>query len=393
MKTNITLINLNVQAFAQDRILGMIGEDKLSQIKGKDSSPVFRAYAITHEGEPQLKMLGVGNKQMKCLRDAVVHAYEAVKVGIKCFMGHNSDNSTSNRTEVGEVVGKLLTEIGGVLHNVVAVYIPPEHRSKKLDVASMEANIVCEQDGDVVNISRFEDITGIALADASVASPGWPGATLLGACQAFRDGKKKESGTMELKDLLAAIKAGNFSPSQLYSAAELREDSEVDKLVKAGSQKEFEHRTRVEKLLEKEQKAHSDKDAELTTLKSQDFAKEAETLRKENFSLKLQPKFKEIAANKKLGEKQIAFIGKKLETAQFDPTAKDPDKMLGDWVDTQVTEFTEYAKLMGIQLEGSNQQVPNGDSGGKGGSNNGGNQNTDFTDPKQNDFIAFGGGK
>ncbi len=391
MKTSITLINLSVQAFAQDRILSMVGEDKLAQLKQTDSAPLFRAYAITHEGEPQLRMLGVGNRQMHCLRDAVVQAYEAVKVGIKCFLGHNADNSTANRTEVGEVVGKILTEIGGVLHNVVAVYIPPAHRSRKLDVASLEGNIICEQDGDVVRISRFEDISGIALADASVASPGWPGATLLGACQAFkREEKQKESGTMDLKELKEAIKTGGFKVSQLFDKSDLAGDDVVLSLVSEGSDKEFKHRKRVEKLLDEEKAAHSKKDEELTTLKATDLTQEVQTLRKENFGFKLQPQFDKIATDKKLTDKQKTYIGEKLKAAQFDPNTKDSAKMLGEWVDTQVTEFGSFAKLMGIDIgKAPESQVPNGDGKGAEAPAPGG-KSVDYSDPKQNPHIGFG---
>ncbi|MFX0092106.1 MAG: hypothetical protein ACFFBD_10130 [Candidatus Hodarchaeota archaeon] len=176
---------------AELEIKDMISDSKLAEIKQKDSKPLFKVFAIGHEGEAKGFMLKVGNIVKKWFQSAIKKLHEKVQMGLKMFHGHGKDNETDNRIPIAEVVGKKLKEIDNKLTSMVACWIYPEFKNLPLDVASIEADILIdENENKEYIVSDVEAVTAIALGNKNVETPGFAGATLLGQLQAFAQDNK-----------------------------------------------------------------------------------------------------------------------------------------------------------------------------------------------------------
>ena len=88
-----------------------------------------------------LVFLGEGPKLTSDF-DAIMSLHNHLQIRTKFFGGHErGTNSHAGRSVVGELVGKTIKRIGGRLSNIAVAYIRPEYRSKRFDVASIEAQV------------------------------------------------------------------------------------------------------------------------------------------------------------------------------------------------------------------------------------------------------------
>jgi hypothetical protein len=175
---------------ADSEIMAMVPADKLADIKAKDGSPLIKAFVVGHEGEARGNLIGMGNVVKRWFRSAIEKLHEKIKGGLQLFHGHAATNDTAGRTPIGEVVGKKLMNVEDQLSTVVACWIYPDFRHLPLDVASIEADI--DLRGDNTNslyVADVGEISGIALGNSQIDTPGFPGATLLGQLQAFAQEK------------------------------------------------------------------------------------------------------------------------------------------------------------------------------------------------------------
>lgn len=188
-------IRASLRCMAGSEILLMIPPEKLSEIRAKDPAPMFKAFVIGHEGEARGNLLGVGNIVKTWFKDAIQKLHEKVAAGLQLFQGHQTTNDNTGRVAIGEVVGKKLTSIKDRLSSVIACYIYPSYRHLPLDVASIEADVDLRQDGAAgLYVADVTSLSGVALGNSQVETPGFPGATLLGSLQAFYKQSNPENG-------------------------------------------------------------------------------------------------------------------------------------------------------------------------------------------------------
>ena len=238
-----------LQQMADSEIADMVPADVMGRLKQGDEHPVIRAYSIGHQGEAKATELKFGQRVIQYGRDTVQRLYDKIKVGIPAFDGHESGtNKHEGRIRLGNIVGKKLVDIGGILHTVIATYIRPQYRERHLDVASIEADVTYSSLGKKSWIRTFEDVTGVALGSSAVTTPALPGCTLLGSIQAFQAATLTRKGdiTMELPEVKSAIAEGGWSPADIFGAQTLLLDEVVVKHVRKEKQTEYEHAKRVE---------------------------------------------------------------------------------------------------------------------------------------------------
>jgi len=182
-------IRATLHCMAESEIRSMIPADKLREIKAKCAKPVFRAYVVGHEGEARGNLVGVGNIVKKWFSDMVRKLNDKISVGLQLFHGHAETNDTEGRVPIGEVVAKKIMTIKDRLSSVMIGWIFPDYCNLPLDVASIEADVDLEGSikGGNLFVSDVNDITGIALGNSEIETPGFPGATLLGQLQAFAE--------------------------------------------------------------------------------------------------------------------------------------------------------------------------------------------------------------
>lgn len=387
------IIKGTLQQMAQSEVLEMIPSDTLRRVRDMDPHPEFRVFSIGHEGDANANVLGAGMKVLHYAKDIIVQMFNRVKVGLAALYRHDpSTNSHVGRESVGEIVGKTVKEIGGRLHALAAVYIKPEYRDHELDVASIEGDFEAEEHTDgsygVVNLS---EVTGVALSNHRVDTPGMEGATLQAALQMFTQ-KYGRLQQMDKDQVKLEISKGNFKPEDLFSQQELLGCAPV----KEAKQQEYEHSKRIEKKLGESHEENQKLQAKVTELES----KNTQLLERVSVG-NVKDVFSKVAADKKLDPKFVTFVEKNLKGFKSDKEGDEFKEAVEKFVDGQAKEYVEMGKLYGFEAKVSTEskKEDEGDKGKEEGDKNfgGGSGDDDkgsaasggdsFTDPKKNDFI------
>lgn len=345
-------LRAELQEMSAEKILSLIPESVQRQIKAKDSSPVYRAYAIAQEGLSEGTLVGIGNVVKRWVQSAIQKVFEKLKSGLKIFHNHGPDNKHEGRTPIGQLVAKHLQYLKDKLTAIAIVYIKPEFRTLPLDVASIETDISISHDEKITG-PDVGDVTGIALGNSFVNQPGFPGAELLGELQAFADRnesiRRKLQMAVEkitLDELKTLVKEEKVKPSDIFTSEQLAEDSFVkgfaDSKVQERIGQEFQHRRKTEEKLTVKETEWADEKKKLEE-KITDLTKKAS-------SSQVQTLFEQAKEKRELSEQQTKFIEKRLKTftpENLDTIEKDLDKHL----DSELDEFKEYAKTFGIEDE------------------------------------------
>ena len=338
-----------IQEMAASEILDHVSASAYKRIKAKDDKAEFRAYVIGHEGESTGKVVGIGRVIKKWARSAIQNITERLILGTKVFHLHEMTNEHEGRKPIGEVVGKVLSDIAGKLSSIAIMYIYPDYRDIPLDVASIEADINLPEtfnpNARVVDVD-VEDITAIALGNSQVNKPGFAGATILATMQEFADAAShekplKEGEHMIPDEIKKAIRDAKLKPSDLFGSNEISEDPIVQEVIRDKRRNEEGFGKRMEEKLE----------AEKTKLEQavKDLTAKLDAKDKTLLRTKAGESLKPAIEKRKLDEKQSAFIlknGAKFEPKSEESLAGDLDKFL----DAQLDEFKGYAEIMGIKV-------------------------------------------
>ena len=344
----IRTFNATIMEMASSEILSHIPANVYEEIKTKDQHPVFRAYVIGHEGISEGKVVGAGDVVKRWFASAVEKIVEKLQYGTKIFHKHAKTNVHSGRGVIGHIVGKAKQIIDDNLSAIAIAYIKPEYRDLKLDVASIEADVILSDDKDRgIYDANVEDITGIALGDSSVNRPGFPGASLLSSIQAFADQSQfnKGGGDMgiTINEVRDFIKAGNLKPSDIFGLGDLTKDPMVGEHIEAEKKKavtgEYEHRKRDEEGFDKTKdkliKDHEKKVKEQGEL----IAK----LQGENIQSKTSGWLEAQKEKRELDEEQLKFINRNL--SKFEPEdAEKAEDEFNKFLDDQIDELSGIKK-------------------------------------------------
>lgn len=368
MKQYIKAVVLNM---AQEEIRTLIPQDTIDRIKKNDPSPEFCAYCVGHEGDAQAQELSFGKKISKAFHYAgemMTRLVDRLQFGTPLFHMHAGSNSSAGREQIGEVVGKALRTIKDKVSAVAAVYIYPKFRSMPLDVASIEANVVYtpkgNSRGDVVDV---EQVSGIALASSATEKPAFPGATLLGVIQALQ-GAETMLTKEEIKE---AIKEGKFKVTDIFDAADIVDSEPAQEAKKKereyGKRKEKEFNDEHERVIDL-QKKHDEQVNKNKDLTQKVNSTTSKTLVDASMTAR------------KLGDKQKAFIAKNVAVFKSDKEGEDLKQDVEKFVDAQLKEFEETAKLLGVDIKSDTPDAGTPPADGKG-------TTGDLSNPKENDFI------
>jgi hypothetical protein len=170
-----------VREMAASELAGMISNEQLAAIRLKEDHPTFKAFCVGEVGEAAGRMLGYGNVKKTWYRSAISKLADAIRVGLKLFRGHQETNETMGRVAIGEVLAKRTMEIAGKFSAIVACWIYKDYADLPLDVASIEAGVDLQQEGDHgLYVTDVSGVTAIALGSSALETPGFFGARLLG---------------------------------------------------------------------------------------------------------------------------------------------------------------------------------------------------------------------
>jgi len=277
------------------------------------------------------------------IRSAVRWIKNALVPDTPVFQHHGApgDNSHDGRVQIGKVIGSKVVEEGSKIATIAAMYIFPQFRHLKLDVASIEADIHYARNGNVIYPTSVEQVSGIALANSSTARPGFPGATMLGAIQAFAHTKDDSMPTSveEVKELVVSL---GITPEQIFSKEELVGSRVIVDHVRKEKQTTYEHAKRI-------QTEKDELQIKFDTQKS-DFEKKIAEANKNALLARSGNVFSTVATERKLEDIPKKFIEMRLPT--FTTEATDDVKMkedLNKFIDGQLTEFEQMQVLLGVK--------------------------------------------
>lgn len=361
MKFRATILEM-----ASSEIMQHIPVSVYEEIKTKDKHPVFRAYVIGHEGISEGKVVGHGNIVKRWYSSAISKIVDRLQYGLKIFHDHAETNIHKGRQVLGHIVGKTKKIINDNLSAIAIAYIKPEYRNLPLDVASIEADVILNDDKDRgVFDADVEDITGIALGNSAVNRPGFPGATLLSQIQAFANQSQftPGGGTMTtISEIRDFIKAENLKPSDIYGLGDLTKDPMIEEHIeqaKKGALKgEYEHRKRDEMGFDKtKEKLIEDHNA---ALKAKDDL--ISKLQGENIQSKTSGWLETQKEKRKFDDKQMKFIN--LNLPKFKP--EDPEKAedeFNKFLDDRIDDLGKISKdVFGVEPEEKKSKAPGGES-------------------------------
>ena len=350
-------LTATIQALSKNELDDIIDPYFIRGIKDRDPHPEVKVYSIGHEGQANLHLPGIGQKTLTWIQAAVHWVKDKLKVGTAVFDRHDPNtNSHEGRIQIGEVVGTAVKQIGDRLNTLAAIYIYPQFKSRPLDVASIEAEIEYAHDGFQAWPTAINNVSGIALSNSGIDIPGFPGATLLGAVQAYVQAFGSAIGekTMNLSEIKQATKELGLSPSQVFSIEDIFSDLKVTEKVReekknviAGSERIQSERDALKEKVVKLENEKADSDKKLQQFRMQ--SKGATVI-------------DGIIADRKLDDKAKAYVKRNLN--KFTTTAVDEDtlkKELGVFVDATNKDYQELAKdVFGIDTsksgEGNTQQ-------------------------------------
>ena len=331
-----------VQAANQIPLNEIVDEATLRNIKARDPHPEIRLYSIGHEGEANLHLPGIGMKTFTWIQAAVRSIADQLKIGTAVFDRHNPDtNSHEGREQIGEVVGKTLRKIGNRLNTLAAIHIYDKFKSRPLDIASFEAEIEYDHDEHQAWPSSIKSVSGIALSNSGVDNPGFPGATLYGAVQAFVQAFAGEFGDnkMNKSEVLQAVKELGLKPSQVFDIGDIMSDSAVAVKVRDG----------VADLTQKSDRLLRERDeakGQVVKLENTN-AETTKKLQQHTVQSKSATVLDAVLADpeRKLDDKARMFV--KRRHSSFTTSAEDEDTLKADvikFVDGEVKEYAELAK-------------------------------------------------
>ena len=386
-------IRCQFQQMPESEVLDMIPAETIQRIRVKDPHPEFRVFSLGHEGEANANVLGMGMKVLRYAKELIVQMFHKIRFGLPVFNRHDPNtNSHVNREVVGEVVGKAPKIIQGIQHMLAAVYIKPEYRANNLDIASIEGDFEAEEAEDgtmgVVNLSQ---ITGIALSNHAVDTPGMPGATLQAALQMFTQkyGRVQQMA-MTKEQIKAAITEAGVKIHDLYTEEEIV----ASEPAKKAKQTEYEWAKRIETKLGESREENAKLQGKISTLEG-----EKATLAEKANQGTIKEVLAGIATERKLDPKFTAFAEKNIRNFKSAKTGDDFKVELEKFVDVTAKDYVEMGKIYGFEAkvttEAQKKEEGKEEGGagapaadGKGGAATGGDEGkSTYEDPKKNDFI------
>jgi len=334
-----TKFRVQLHAMSEAEILDLVPPRVLSSIKAENHNPILKAFVVGGEGRWDPQLVGIGPVVQNWFKSAIQALANKLKIGTPVYNQHAPTNDDSGRTAIGEIIATAVRKIKEAAAAVAVTYIYPEFEGLKLDVASIEADVMVEGDGRRQDVEDDDilDVTGVALGNSAVNTPAFPGATLLATLQAFAESKRTPGGDeMTLDDLKKAISDGKYRPSDLFDGRALVEDPFIVGHVKEEKSNEFYARKRSEsELADKIKKLEDENKA---------FKDQIQTLSGSALSIKAKDVFKTVLTERpKLNEdKRLSRFIETRFSKDFKPAAEGSLKAdIDKFVDAQVTEYQD----------------------------------------------------
>ena len=378
-----TYIKAHVRAMAEADVLQMVPDRVIKDIKRDDPSPLFKAFVVSHEGVAGITVVGRGKTLQRWFAGAIKALAMKLNIGTKVFKGHGSTNDHTNRTQVGEVIGKGMEKISGFLSAIAVMYIYPQFKNEDYDIASIEANIMIPKDAKEFEVNEPDvlGVTGIALGDSKKEKPAFWGATLQVALQAFAENPKQGENKMTLEEIKTAVQEGKHKSSDIFSTKDLVNDPLVAEHIEE----------KINNLRGYQIRKLADAEAKVIKLekKNEDLKVKADEFTKHTLREKGRDVFTSILKERKIdGDKKFKRYVDKMYDKEFAPTDETTMKQdANTFIDKQVDEFKDLFGEAVKVGEASKEDKNSPDNKGVGADEEGTGDGENLLDPKNNELI------
>jgi hypothetical protein len=333
------------QNFDNSELLNFVDPAALEEAKKTDPHPTLKAFVIAHEGESKSHWVGIGERAIKWLKNAVGKVYDKLKIGTPVFSGHNEDNSTDGRRQIGAVIGKFQNMQNGINRIISIIQIYNPFKNKDYNIASFEGEMKMPTSLDYeVGENDLKGISGIALAVKSLGvKPAFANAEIVGKLQMLENGGIK----VTLSEIMKEIHDQKIKVLDLFDIKDLLELSEIKSAIdtaesKANNQESAFKRLTAEKEGWKTEKTDLQKTIDDLNIKLKNNESsgifdtvlnerkiEDEPMKK--FIVLKKSEFKITDNNVEIKPEIDKFIDKKIEDYKaekeiFNPTKKEDDK-------------------------------------------------------------------
>lgn len=329
---------IKILAMDESVLRGMLDKSALAKAKShaKKSSINIKVFGFASEGFHTFSGPGgIGKISQVWTRESVYSAHDKLQMETPLFFGHE-DKPASEREPYGFVIGKDIQTIDDREQAVVAVYIYPEHESKRLDVVSIEAMTDIMYQNDTQYVLGISEISAIAVGDSEIMKPAFSNATLkaqIAAFAALQTPEKEKSNMLTPGEIRKAINELGLTARDLFSHAELTKDSAIAEIVER-------EKGAIEEQYKKE-RSETEKKIKDSETRIAELSKKAAY---SEFSQRL-PK---IAQDRKLSEKQQKFLESNAGKLMITDPAKVEDE-IATFVESSLEEYKKTAQLFGIE--------------------------------------------
>ena len=252
---------------SQEEMENLIDENLFKKILITDPHPEFQAYVVAHDGISEGVDENYRKSFLKYAKNAILKIYDNIKLETSAFFNHLKPGDSTEREEIGKIVGKTIKNTDTSVQTIAIIYLKPGWRDKNLEVASLEMSVVIEDD----KVVGIKNVDAVALSDKS-EKPGFENARLVQQLNYFIS-KHEEETIMNLEDVKKFVKENAVKPNQLFDIDEILNDRDVDARVKKELQTKHEHARRLE---DKIKSLEEDRSKEYESLKEK--TKEYQTI-------------------------------------------------------------------------------------------------------------------
>ncbi len=278
-KKSMVLILTGIEEMSPSRVMERIGEVKYKAIRSRDSRPMFVELVAGHEGVSTGRLYSGagGNRPAKkrWSRRMIEELAQKLGSGVPVYTSHRSEGK--QRVPAGEIVSAFERWIRGVLGASGIAYISdPEARKKikagELDTCSIEAEVECHRDAgsrdDHWIVDAVRKVSGVALGNSRLHSPGFPGAALVAAVEEFENEPAPEPEGMDQPDRDKDL--SRQSPSEVFSREKLLDDPVVAEMIRECRERDAERIKELDARIQAKEQKVREVSRELSSHKRQE---------------------------------------------------------------------------------------------------------------------------
>lgn len=171
-------------------------EEKHKDTKAQNEKYIIALYRIAREGQSTGHVLGLGRTPKQWDKPRIIELAECINAApsapyVPVYIGHDPNNQV-DRKEIGRTLSAFSAFIHGAQETFAIViindpWVAAKVNNGRFNIASIEADLTLEADGNDWKVTEVENVTGIVLGSDETHTPGFKSAHLISAVHEMDD--------------------------------------------------------------------------------------------------------------------------------------------------------------------------------------------------------------